>query len=66
MDYNIDMNLEERWDKLKTSAYSTAMETLGNPDGKHQDWFDENDAELNSLLEEKNKAKALVLQTKTR
>ena len=33
MDFNnIDINLEERWDELKTSAYSTAMETLGNPD----------------------------------
>ena len=38
----------------------------GKPDQEHQDWFDENDANVNSLLEERNKAKALVLQRKTR
>ena len=43
MDYDdMVMNLEEKWNKLKTSAYNTAMETIGKPDRKHQDWFDGN------------------------
>ena len=43
MDYDdMVMNLEKKWNKLKTSAYNTAMETIGKPDRKHQDWFDGN------------------------
>ena len=58
MDYDdMDMNLEERWNKLKTSAHNTAMEILGKPNQKHQDWFDGNDFELNSLLEKRNRLK---------
>ena len=68
MDYKDDenMNLEERWAKLKTSAYNVANEILGKPERKHQDWFDGDDVELNNLLEERDKAKAKELQRKTR
>ena len=35
MDYDdMDMNRKGRWNKLKTSAYNTAMEARGKPDQK--------------------------------
>ena len=33
--------------------HSSAATTLGHPSRKHQDWFDENDDEIQRLLEEK-------------
>ena len=67
MDYGTDdKNVETGWELLKTTAYKTANGILGKPKCKHLDWFDENDKELNTLLDEKNKAKEQVLQRKTR
>ena len=68
MDYkdDEDVTLEERWDRLRTSAFSAANEILGKPGRKHQDWFDEDDVELDALLDARNKAKVKVLQRKTR
>ena len=45
---------EEDWAALKTVLHSTALESLGVPVRKHQDWFDENNAEIQALLDEKH------------
>ena len=39
MDFASDgLEIEEKWDRLRTSAYETAKEVLGKPERKHQDW----------------------------
>jgi len=67
MDYKYDDGaiLDESWGRLKLSALNTAVKVLGRAK-KHQDWFDENDAKLNAVLDERNKAKSKVLQRRTR
>ena len=47
-------------------AYQAAEELLGKPSRKHQDWFDNNDKELNHLLQARNETKARLMQTNTR
>ena len=37
------------------TVHSSAATTLGHPSRTHQDWFDENDDEIQRLLEEKNR-----------
>ncbi|KAK4294773.1 hypothetical protein Pmani_032624 [Petrolisthes manimaculis] len=45
--------IEDQWAHLRDSTYSTALEIIGPKNKKHQDWFDENDSEIQPLLEEK-------------
>ena len=37
------------------TVHSSAATTLSHPSSKHQDWFDENDYEIQRLLEEKHR-----------
>ena len=46
---------EENWTVFHKTALSSAASTLGHPSRKHQDWFDENDDEIQRLLEEKHR-----------
>ena len=48
-------NPEENWTVFHKTVYSSAATTLGNPSRKHQDWFDENDDEIQRLLEVKHR-----------
>ena len=41
------------WDSLSTAIHSAALQILGPKTRNHQDWFDENDANILTLLEEK-------------
>ncbi|XP_047496478.1 uncharacterized protein LOC125044076 [Penaeus chinensis] len=45
---------EEQWTAFREVVYSTALEHLGPATRKHQDWFDENDVEIQALLSEKH------------
>ena len=46
---------EENWTVFHKTVLSSAASTLGHPSRKHQDWFDENDDEIQRLLEEKHR-----------
>ena len=48
------VSAEEQWTAFRDVVYSTAFEHLGPATRKHQDWFDENDEEIQALLSEKH------------
>ena len=47
---------DEDWAAFRDVVYNSALEHLDINQRKHQDWFDENDADIQKLLEEKRKA----------
>ena len=49
-----DALVEDDWTAFKDIVYSTAFEHLGPSKWHNQDWFDENDVEINSLIVRKN------------
>ena len=56
---------EENWTVLRDTVHSSAMDSLRPVSRKHQDWFDENDEEIQVLLEEKHqKHKAYLSDTR--
>ena len=55
---------DEEWAALQQVVYNTAKTYLGKPDRKHQDWFDPNDQELQTLMSRRDQAHQRVLQTK--
>ena len=46
---------EENWTVFHKTVHSSVATTLGHPSRKHQDWFDENDDEIQRLLEDKHR-----------
>ena len=48
-------NIEEQWASFRDTVHSVALESLGTVSRNHQDWFDENDQEIQGLLEEKRR-----------
>ncbi|VDL85863.1 unnamed protein product [Schistocephalus solidus] len=49
-----DICVENRWCQLRDTVQSTALDVLSRALHEHQDWFDDNDAAINTLLVEKN------------
>ena len=56
---------DEEWEALQQVVYNTAKTYLGKPDRKHQDWFDPNDQELQTLMSRRDQAHQRVLQTRS-
>ena len=52
----------KQWDALNKAVMDAAVDTLGYSTRKHQDWFDSNDAEIQTLLNERNAAFAAKLR----
>ncbi|VDL92139.1 unnamed protein product [Schistocephalus solidus] len=46
--------VETRWCQLRNTIRFTALKVLGCARRQHEDWFDDNDAEISNLLAEKN------------
>ena len=56
-------DVDESWTVFRDTVHSSAMDSLGPVSRKHQDWFDENDKEIQGLLEEKHhKPKAYLAE----
>lgn len=53
---NYPENVEEHWQTFKSAVLSAGEESAGFVKKKHEDWFDENDEEIQSLIEKKRKA----------
>ena len=49
---------------LQQVVYNTAKIYLGKPDRKHQDWFNPNDQDLQTLMSRRDQAHQRVLQTR--
>ena len=50
-DYIISDDIEMEWKKFKEEIYQCAAAVLGYSKQKHQDWFNENDIIIQSLLD---------------
>nr|AOE48155.1 hypothetical protein [Eumigus monticolus] len=49
-------DVTQHWKSLKATIQDSCRETLGYKTRKHQDWFDENDEEIEALISDKRKA----------
>ena len=52
---------EAQWQELKTTLQETTVEVVGYSTKKNRDWFDENDAEIQDLLQVKHTCYKRVL-----
>jgi len=58
-------SLEDKWGSFPEAVYSAATDTLGFMERKHQDWFDENEADIKKLIDKLHKAHKDHLVDKT-
>ena len=52
---NDQSSIEEQWTIFRDTVHNTALEHLGATTRRDQDWFDENDEEIQLLLVEKRR-----------
>ena len=60
-----DQDLEKTWSEFRNATYSAAADVLGFVKRKHQDWFDENDQEIQVLLDDMHEAHRKFIADKT-
>ena len=58
-------SVETYWESFKDSVYNTSAEVLGFTRRSHQDWFDENDKEIQPLLDSLHSAHKQWMNFKT-
>ena len=66
MNLSYNGTINNQWETLCEKVYKTSVDTLGHTTRKHHDWFDENDAEILSLLEERRRTHDAFLSQQTR
>jgi len=49
---SFDSSVEEQWVNFRDAVQSASLEVFGPVIRHHQDWFDDNDNEIETLLEE--------------
>ncbi|VDL92508.1 unnamed protein product [Schistocephalus solidus] len=57
--------VETRWYQLRNAIQPSALEALGQARHQHQDWFDNNDANIRTLLVKKNRLNKAYLDLRT-
>ncbi|CAH1248443.1 Hypp8150 [Branchiostoma lanceolatum] len=60
-DHRLIASVEDDWSTLKKTVNTTAFQHLGTTKRRNQDWFDENDAQISSLLTEKHRLHRLTM-----
>jgi len=51
LSHSIEGDIETSWKTMRDCIYETASDVLGFVKRKHQDWFDENDSDIQDLLD---------------
>lgn len=57
--------MDECWKSLSRGVYEAAKKSVGKPERKHQDWFNQNDSHLQELLKKRDQAYKRTLQAQT-
>ena len=50
------IGVEENWKRLKENTYHASLEIFGKPNKKSKDWFEDCDGNIQTLIDQKNKA----------
>ena len=58
-------DLEVLWSRLRNTTYEASLSVLGTLKRKHQDWFDDNDQQIQHLLKEMHLKHKAWLSDKT-
>ena len=62
---NCTSSLAMEWQALSSALLFASQSTLGNMERRHQDWFDDNAADIRSLIHDKNAAHDALLRNPT-
>ncbi|VDM03015.1 unnamed protein product [Schistocephalus solidus] len=57
--------MQRGWCQLRNVIQSTSLEDLGRARHQHQDWYDDNDADISNLLAEKNGLRKAYMDIRT-
>ena len=62
---NCTSNLAMEWQALSSALLIASQSTLGNMERRHHDWFNDNAADIRSLIHDKNTAHNVLLHNPT-